>query len=192
MAKLHFRYGAMGSSKTAQALMTRFNYLERGRNVLLLKPDLDTRDGETTIKSRVGLAAEAVVLYPESDIFEIVSCYKPDVVILDEAQFVSEGHISQLRDIVSRYSIPVLCFGLRTDFQGKLFPGSKALFELADEIQEVRSICDCGANALINARFDSCGQIITEGDVVDVGGNEKYKALCWKCYQDAIKNKQPF
>ena len=112
--------------------------------------------------------------------------------ILDEAQFVSEGHIFQLRDIVSRYNIPVLCFGLRTDFQGKLFPGSKALFELADEIQEVRSICDCGANALINARFDSCGQIITEGDVVDVGGNEKYKALCWKCYQDAIKNKLPF
>ena len=192
MAKLHFRYGAMGSSKTAQALMTRFNYLERGRKVLLLKPALDTRDGKTIIKSRVGLAAEAVVLCPESDILEIVSLHRPDVVILDEAQFVSEEHIFQLRDIVSKYNIPVLCFGLRTDFQGKLFPGSKALFELADEIQEVRSICDCGANALINARFDSCGQIITEGDVVDVGGNEKYKALCWKCYQDAIKNKLPF
>lgn len=192
MAKLHFRYGAMGSSKTAQALMTRFNYLERGRRVLLLKPDLDTRDGETLIKSRIGLQAEAIVLTPESCILEIVSLHKPDVVILDEAQFVSEEHIFQLRDIVSRYNIPVLCFGLRTDFQGKLFPGSKALFELADEIQEVRSICDCGANALINARFDSCGQIITEGDVVDVGGNEKYKALCWKCYQDAIKNKLPF
>lgn len=191
MAKLHFRYGAMGSSKTAQALMTRFNYLEKGRNVWLLKPATDTRDGATVVKSRIGLEAEADVVESNDNILE-KHAYKTmydghlDVIIVDEAQFLTQEQVLQLRKIVSAYNTPVLCFGLRTDFQCKLFPGSKALFEVADEIQEVSSICQCGAKALVNARVDENGRIITEGDVVDIGGNEKYKGMCWTCYQRLV------
>ena len=183
MAKLHFRYGPMGSSKTAQVLMTRFNYLERGRSVLLMKPGTDTRDGVTTIKSRIGLSAEAIVINTIDDIAVQMAKHHADVIIVDEAQFLNREQVIQLRDIVSKYDIPVMCYGLRTDFQGLLFEGSKALFELADEIQEIPSICDCGGKAIINARFDEHGRIVTDGDVVDLGGNEKYKAVCWCCYQ---------
>lgn len=188
MAKLHFRYGPMGSSKTAQVLMTRFNYLERGRSVLLMKPSTDTRDGFTTIRSRIGLEAEATVICPGDDISVYMVKTDADVIIVDEAQFLNRDQVIQLRDIVSKYNIPVMCYGLRTDFKGQLFEGSKALFELADEIQEIPSICDCGEKAIINARFDQYGNIITSGDVVDLGGNEKYKAVCWSCYQKLIRN----
>jgi thymidine kinase len=113
--------------------------------------------------------------------------FNADVIIVDEAQFLNEWQVIQLRDIVSKYNIPVLCYGLRTDFKGKLFEGSKALFELADEIQEIPSICDCGEKAIINARFDTAGHIIIDGDVVELGGNEKYKAVCWSCFQKLQK-----
>lgn len=191
MAKLHFRYGAMGSSKTAQALMTRFNYLERGRKVWLLKPATDTRDGETVIKSRIGLEAEADVIQDNDNILEKhalkTMCEgRTDVIIVDEAQFLTEEQVIQLRNIVSTYNTPVLCFGLRTDFRCKLFPGSKALFEMADEVQEISSICQCGEKALVNARLNEKGEVITEGETVDIGGNEKYQAMCWKCYQNTI------
>lgn len=188
MAKLHFRYGPMGSSKTAQVLMTRFNYIERGRSVLLMKPSTDTRDGVATIRSRIGLEAEAIVVHPDDDISVYMVKTDADVIIVDEAQFLNRDQVIQLRDIVSKYNIPVMCYGLRTDFKGQLFEGSKALFELADEIQDIPSICDCGEKAIINARFDANGNIITSGDVVDLGGNEKYKAVCWSCYQKLIKN----
>ena len=187
MAKLHFRYGPMGSSKTAQVLMTRFNYLERGRSVLLMKPSTDTRDGTTTIKSRIGLVASATVIHPGDDISVYMVKANADVIIVDEAQFLNKEQVIQLRDIVSKYNIPVMCYGLRTDFQGNLFEGSKALFELADEIQDIPSICDCGEKAIINARFDAEGHIITDGNIVDLGGNEKYKAVCWSCYQKLLK-----
>lgn len=188
MAKLHFRYGPMGSSKTAQVLMTRFNYLERGRSVLLMKPSTDTRDGAAKIRSRIGLEANAVVIHPNDDISVHMVKTHADVIIVDEAQFLNKEQVVQLREIVSKYNIPVMCYGLRTDFQGNLFEGSKALFELADEIQDIPSICDCGEKAIINARFDSEGRIITNGDVVVLGGNEKYKAICWSCYRKLIKN----
>lgn len=187
MAKLHFRYGPMGSSKTAQVLMTRFNYLERGRKVLLMKPATDTRDGVTTIRSRIGLEADAIVIHPGDEISVYMAKHDADVIIVDESQFLNTEQVIQLRDIVSKYNIPVMCYGLRTDFKGKLFEGSKALFELADEIQEIPSICDCGGKAIINARFDCNGRIITDGSVVDLGGNEKYKAVCWSCYQKLRK-----
>ena len=187
MAKLHFRYGPMGSSKTAQVLMTRFNYLERGRKVLLMKPATDTRDGVTTIRSRIGLEADAIVIHPGDEISVYMAKHDADVIIVDESQFLNTEQVIQLRDIVSKYNIPVMCYGLRTDFKGKLFEGSKALFELADEIQEIPSICDCGGKAIINARFDCNGHIITDGNVVDLGGNEKYKAVCWSCFQKLQK-----
>ena len=192
MAKLYFKYGAMGSSKTAQVLITKFNYEERGMRVWLIKPATDTRDGTTIIKSRIGLQAEADVIKPNEDILErfMKRCKTTttDVVIVDECQFLSEEQILQLRKIVSLCGVPVLCFGLRTDFKCNLFPGSKALFALADEIEEVRSICKCGAKATVNARLDPMGNVITEGAQVEIGGNEKYESMCWRCYNDAKEN----
>ena len=197
MAKLYFKYGAMGSSKTANALMTRFNYIEKDKNVWLIKPAVDTRDDrvdkfgrkETVVKSRIGLEAIANVIEESdkiinkfNDIFE--ESPKIDAIIADEAQFFTESQILELRKIASCYDIPVFCFGLRTDFQGKLFHGSKALFELADSISEIKSICKCGNKAIINARFDSSGNVITEGEQVDIGGNEKYEGMCWSCWSE--------
>ena len=190
MAKLYYKYGAMGSSKTAQALMTKFNYEEKGKKVWLIKPSLDTRDGKTVIKSRIGLKAEASVIKPDTDVLDAYWLFPefeaPDVIIVDEAQFLTFNQIGQLRIIVSYHDIPVICFGLRTDFQGKLFEGSKALFELADSIAEIKSICKCGQKAIINARFDDNGKVIAEGPQICIGGNERYEALCFKCWCDAI------
>ena len=190
MAKLYFKYGTMGSSKTAQALMTKFNYEEKGKKVWLIKPSLDTRDGKTVIKSRIGLKAEASVIKPDTDVLDAYWLFPefeaPDVIIVDEAQFLTYNQIGQLRIIVSYHDIPVICFGLRTDFQGKLFEGSKALFELADSIAEIKSICKCGQKAIINARFDDNGKVIAEGPQICIGGNERYEALCFKCWCDAI------
>lgn len=190
MAKLYYKYGAMGSSKTAQALMTKFNYEEKGKKVWLIKPSLDTRDGKTVIKSRIGLKAEASVIKPDTDVLDAYWRFPeseaPDVIIVDEAQFLTYNQIGQLRIIVSYHDTPVICFGLRTDFQGKLFEGSKALFELADSIAEIKSICKCGNKAIINARFDDNGKVIAEGPQICIGGNEKYEALCFKCWCDAI------
>ena len=187
MNKLYFNYGPMGSAKTATALMKRFNFLERGMKAMLFKPSTDTRDGITTIKSRIGLEADAIVVHPNDNILSLMIENDVDVIIVDEAQFLTKAQIIQLRDIVSRYNIPVWCYGLRTDFRGELFEGSKALFELADDIHEIESVCDCGNKALINARFDESGNIIVDGNVVDIGGNEKYKAVCWKCYQKLLR-----
>lgn len=190
MAKLYFKYGTMGSSKTAQALMTKFNYEEKNKKVWLIKPSLDTRDGKTVIKSRIGLKAEASVIKPDTDILDAYWLFPeseaPDVIIVDEAQFLTYNQIGQLRIIVSYHDTPVICFGLRTDFQGKLFEGSKALFELADSIAEIKSICKCGQKAIINARLDDNGKVIAEGPQICIGGNEKYEALCFKCWCDAI------
>ena len=199
MAKLHFRYGTMGSSKSAQLLMTRFNYMEKGRIVWLIKPSVDTRDGKTIIKSRIGLEAEADVISPQDDIFMRFGAKcsssrgeRPQVVIVDECQFLTEEHVLQLRRIVSYYQIPVLCFGLRTDFRCRLFPGSKALFELADEIEEIKSICKCGDKATINARLNENGAVITEGEQIELGGNERYTSMCWKCYDYSADSGIPF
>lgn len=192
MAKLYFKYGAMGSSKTAQALITKFNYEEKGMNVLFVKPAVDTRDGKTIVKSRIGLSAEAVIVDKEENLFELVSLNKTytfaDVVIIDEAQFLTREQVEELRKLVDSFNIPVLCFGLRTDFKVKLFEGSKALFELADSISEIKSICKCGNKASVNARINNKGQIITEGDQIEMGGNEKYTSMCYKCYFDTIKH----
>ena len=183
MAKLYFKYGSMGSSKTAQALITKYNYEENGMRVWLIKPAADNRDGAIILKSRVGLQAPAEVVAPTADICAMFEERdEPDVIIVDECQFMSAEQIDQLRDIVDTKSIPVICFGLRTDFQSKLFPGSHRLFEVADTISEIKSICDCGAKATTNARIDSDGYIVTEGAQLFIGGNDSYVAMCHKCW----------
>ena len=184
MAKLYFKYGAMGSSKTAQALITKYNYEENGLRVWLIKPSADTRDGVCLLRSRIGLEAQVEVISPDADIrllFDARQKGACDVIIVDECQFMTPLQIDQLRSIVDEYNIPVMCFGLRTDFQTKLFPGSLRLMEVADTIQEIKTICDCGAKATVNARI-SDGYIVTEGAQVVLGGNDSYIAMCHKCY----------
>ena len=190
MAKLYFKYGAMGSSKTAQALITKYNYEENDLNVWLLKPSADARDGVRILRSRIGLEASAEIISPEMDIFrrfETEKLGQVDVIIVDECQFFTSRQIDQLREIVDAYNLPVMCFGLRTDFQTKLFPGSRRLMEVADTIQEIKTICDCGAKATVNARIDGEGHIVTQGAQVVLGGNDSYIAMCHKCYVRGIR-----
>ena len=181
---------ACGGSKTAQALITKYNYEENDLRVWLLKPSADIRDGAHTISSRIGLSAEADILTPEMDAYAWFreklegQC---DVIIVDECQFLTPEQIDQLRRIVDDCGIPVMCFGLRTDFQTKLFPGSLRLMEIADTIQEIKTICDCGAKATVNARIDSQGHIVTQGAQVFLGGNDSYIAMCHKCYVKGIQ-----
>lgn len=190
MAKLYFKYGAMGSSKTAQALITKYNYEENDMKVWLIKPSADTRDGQQILRSRIGLEAKVEVIPPDMDVqdrFEKTQAGHCDVIIVDECQFLTEAQIDQLRDIVDESNIPVMCFGLRTDFQTRLFPGSLRLMEVADTIQEIKTICDCGAKATVNARIDGEGHIVTQGAQVFLGGNDSYIAMCHKCYIRGIK-----
>ena len=190
MAKLYFKYGAMGSSKTAQALITKYNYEENDLKVWLIKPSADTRDGAQLLRSRIGLESMVEVIAPDVDVYarflgsRVRRC---DVIIVDECQFLTEEQIDQLRSIVDDHNIPVMCFGLRTDFQTRLFPGSRRLMEVADTIQEIKTICDCGAKATVNARIDGNGHIVTEGAQVVLGGNDSYIAMCHKCYVKGIR-----
>ena len=189
MEKLYFKYGAMGSSKTAQALITKYNYEENDMNVWLIKPSADTRDGVGLIRSRIGLEAECEVIAPDVDVFARFlgsQICRTDVIIVDECQFMTPRQIEQLRDIVNEHNIPVLCFGLRTDFQTKLFPGSRRLMELADVIEEIKTMCDCGCKATVNARING-GYIVTEGAQVVLGGNDCYIAMCHRCYVSGIR-----
>ena len=190
MAKLYFKYGAMGSSKTAQALITKYNYEENDLSVWLIKPSADTRDGEQILRSRIGLQATVEVIPPERDVYQVFQDTrqgKCDVIIVDECQFMTSRQIDQLRGIVNDFNVPVLCFGLRTDFQTHLFPGSHRLMEVADTIQEIKTMCDCGAKATVNARIDGRGHIVTEGAQVVLGGNDSYIAMCHKCYIRGIR-----
>ena len=189
MAKLYFKYGAMGSSKTAQALITKYNYEENDLSVWLIKPSADTRDGAAILRSRIGLEAQVDIMTPGIDIQKLFAETKLgncDVIIVDECQFLLPEQIDQLRAIVNDFSVPVLCFGLRTDFQTKLFPGSLRLMELADCIEEIKTMCDCGAKATVNARI-SDGYIDTEGAQVVLGGNDCYIAMCHRCYIHGIR-----
>jgi len=189
MAKLYFKYGAMGSSKTAQALITKFNYEERGMRVLLMKPAIDNRDGEFILRSRVGLECECLAVAKESDVTGLFreKGSGVNVIIADEAQFFTPEQIDGFRRIVDEYNIPVLCFGLRTDFLTHLFPGSARLFEVADSISEIKTICSCGAKATVNARIGTDGRIVTKGRQIFLGGNDRYLAMCHKCWTERIK-----
>ncbi len=191
MAKLYFKYGAMGSSKSAQALITQFNYEEVGMSVWLIKPSIDDRDGADVIRSRIGLERHAQVITPEDDIYAAFErTGGADVIIADEAQFFTPEQIDQLRAIVDEKDVPVLCFGLRTDFLTHFFPGARRLMELADSLTEIKTICACGSKATVNARLDETGRIVTEGGQILLGGNDRYIAMCHRCWKKAIREQQ--
>ena len=191
MAKLYFKYGAMGSSKSAQALITKFNYEELGMTVWLIKPSVDTRDGADIVRSRIGLEAHAQIITPEMNIEEEYKAVgEHDVIIADEAQLFTPEQIEQLRTLVDEKDLPVLCFGLRTDFLTHFFPGAQRLMELADSLTEIKTVCECGRKATVNARIDSEGKIVTEGGQIFLGGNDSYIAMCHKCWKRKIKEQK--
>ena len=183
MAKLFFRYGAMGSSKTANALMVCYNYEERGQNVILAKPAIDTRDGVHTVHSRIGLSRECILLDDLCNKMTPEEIKAYNAIVVDEAQFASAEEVDYLAYIVDELRVPVICYGLRADFQNKLFPGSERLLALADEIQEIKTICWCGAAAKCNARYNENG-IVREGAQVMLGANDSYIALCRKHFKE--------
>ena len=187
MTRLYFRYGAMGSSKTANALITKFNYEERGMKVWLIKPAIDTRDGADVVRSRIGLEAKAYVATPDINLFDAFQAQGDfDVVIADESQFFTAKQIDELRRIVDELEVPVLCYGLRTDFLTHLFEGSRRLFEVADSIVEIKTVCSCGNKATVNARIDEHGKVVTEGGQILLGGNDSYIAMCHACWKKQI------
>ncbi len=192
MAKLYFKFGAMGCSKTAQALITKFNYEERNMKAVLLKPAIDNRDGADIVKSRIGLYERAVAVKEDENLYELYNTRFPDcdAVIVDECQFLTPEQVDQLSLITMEKDVPVLCFGLSTDFTTHLFPGSKRLFEIAESITEIKSVCTCGAKATVNARLDDKGEVVTSGSQVCIGGNGRYVAMCRKCWLKRINSQK--
>ena len=179
MAKLYFRYGAMGSSKTANAVMVQYNYQERGRKVLMLKPKLENRDGATIVRSRCGLEAQCRFVEELGEIsLDGIEC-----VIVDESHFLTAEQVKQLVDIVDERDIPVICYGLRSDFRGELFEGSRELLRWADTIEEIKTICWCGRKATFNARVQN-GHIVREGEQIMMGGNSAYVILCRRHWRE--------
>ena len=183
MAKLYFRYGVMGSSKTANALMVRYNYEERGRGALLVKPEIDQRDGAKFVASRMGLS-HPCIYFSEMRTMPEEELKKYACVIVDEAQFLSREEVQFLVHIVDDWNIPVICYGLRADFSGQLFSGSQELLATADIIEEVKTICWCGKKATCNARFDKDGKVLREGEQVVLGANDQYIGLCRKHWRE--------
>lgn len=181
MAKLYFKYGVMGSAKTAEALMTRYRYEEVGQKALLCKADMDTRDGATIIKSRIGLEGECLLLSELKNI-ENEKLKSYDAIIVDEVQFADPSEIDFLSDIVDDLNVPVICYGLKADFKNQLFPGSKRLLEIADKIEEIKTVCWCGKKAICNTRYNKNG-IVREGNQVELGSNDNYVSLCRKHYK---------
>ncbi len=187
MNKLYFKYGAMGSSKTAQALMCRFNYVQKGFNVLLAKPSIDTRSSK--VKSRIGLEADCETFSKNENLIDFFENFnkkqKIDVFIIDEAQFMTKEQVNELKEI--SLNIPVLCYGLLTNFKTELFEGSKRLVELSDSLMEIKSVCRCGRKATVNARFVN-GKITTTGEEVSIGADEMYEGMCYNCFKKELNN----
>lgn len=188
IGKLYFRYGTMGSAKTAMLLTTAYNFEERGMAYMCFKPMVDTRDKKNVIRSRIGIERECGWIYPETDMFTVVkdifeeTLDLPEWILIDEAQFLTEAQVDQLARVVDDYGVNVICYGLRTDFRTRLFEGSRRLFEIADTIDEIKSTCSCGRKTIVNARIDGKGEIITEGAQVEIGGNDRYMSVCRKCW----------
>ena len=189
IGKLYFRYGTMGSAKTAMLLTTAYNFEERGVAYMCLKPVTDTREKKNVIRSRIGIERACKWIYPETDLYEMIMVIfeqtlgVPEWLLVDEAQFLTEEQVDQLARVVDDYGCNVMCYGLRTDFKTHLFAGSRRLFEIADSIEEVKSTCSCGRKTIVNARIDCNGEIITEGEQVEIGGNERYISVCRKCWR---------
>ena len=183
MAQLYFKYGVMGSSKTANALMVRYNYEERGQEALLVKPEIDQRDGAKFVASRMGLS-HPCIYFSEMRTMAEAELKKYACVIVDEAQFLSREEVQFLVHIVDDWNVPVICYGLRADFSGQLFPGSQELLATADIIEEVKTICWCGKKATCNARFDKDGNVLREGEQVVLGANDQYIGLCRKHWRE--------
>lgn len=190
MSKVYFYYSAMNAGKSTVLLQSSYNYHERGMHTLLFIPAIDTRAGVGRIQSRIGLSADAMALQPDENIFAHVkgahAAQPVACVLIDEAQFLTRPQVEQLTDVSDHLGIPVLCYGLRTDFQGQLFPGSAALLALADNLIELKTICHCGRKATMNLRVGPDGRAVREGAQVEIGGNERYVAMCRRHYKDAL------
>lgn len=180
----------MGSAKTAMLLTTAYNFEERGMGYMCFKPVTDTREKKNVIRSRIGIERACTWIYPDTDLFAQLAEMDdregslPGWLLIDEAQFLSEAQVDQLALLVDTYGINVICYGLRTDFRTHLFEGSRRLFEIADTIDEIKSTCSCGRKTVVNARIDSRGDIVTVGEQVEIGGNDRYMAVCRKCWRN--------
>ena len=187
--KLYFRYGTMGSAKTALLLTTAYNFEERHVDYMCLKPVIDTREATNVIRSRIGIERQCRWIYQNTNLYEFArDLYRTegrivDWYLIDEAQFLSEAQVDQLSRIVDDIGSNVVCYGLRTDFKSHLFEGSRRLFEIADTIDEIKSTCNCGHKTIINARIDAQGNILSEGAQVEIGGNDRYVAVCRRCWR---------
>jgi thymidine kinase len=186
MAQLYFYYGAMNAGKSTTLLQASFNYRERGMTTMLWTAAVDDRAGSGRIGSRIGLEADAQVFTAHTDLFAAVEKAPPSCVLVDEAQFLSARQVEQLAAVVDRLGVPVLAYGLRTDFQGALFPGSERLLAIADKLVELKAVCHCGRKAVMNLRVDASGVAVTTGAQTEIGGNDRYVALCRRHWQDAV------
>ncbi|RVK25856.1 thymidine kinase [Sinorhizobium meliloti] len=193
MSKLYFSYATMNAGKSTLLLQAAYNYQERGMRVVMLIAAFDDRAGQGRIASRIGLESEAIPFRAEDDLHGLIERLNGDgsgeiaCVFVDEAQFLGEDQVWQLARVADRLGIPVMAYGLRTDFQGKLFPGSMALLAIADELREVRTICHCGRKATMVVRLGGRGKVMREGAQVDVGGNEKYVSYCRRHWDDRMR-----
>lgn len=201
--KLYFRYGTMGSAKTALLLTTAYNFEERGLSYLCMKPAVDNREGRNVIRSRIGIERACHWIYRETDVWQMIRglCDEAGAVIewilVDEAQFLSAEQVDQLARVVDEFGSNVVCYGLRTDFRSRLFEGSRRLFEIADTIDEIKSTCTCGRKTIVNARIDAAGDFVEQGAQVEIGGDDRYIAVCRKCWRDrrisqSLRNSLPF
>lgn len=193
MAKLYFSYATMNAGKSTLLLQASYNYQERGMRVVMLIAAFDDRGGAGRISSRIGLDAHAIPFHGDDDLYGLIEKLHGDgggkiaCVFVDEAQFLNEEQVWQLARVADRIGIPVMAYGLRTDFQGKLFPGSMALLAIADELREVRTICDCGRKATMVVRLDGQGNVVRQGAQIEVGGNEKYVSYCRRHWEDKMR-----
>lgn len=201
--KLYFRYGTMGSAKTALLLTTAYNFEERKMTYACLKPVVDTREKENVIRSRIGIERKCMWIYPDTDLYLLAqelfeqTMTVIDWFLIDEAQFLSADQVDQLARVVDDYGSNVICYGLRTDFRTRLFEGSRRHFEIADTIDEIKSTCSCGRKTIVNARIDAAGDFVTDGNQVEIGGDDRYIAVCRKCWRNkrieqSVRDALPF
>ena len=198
MSKFYFKFSPMEAGKSAMLLIEAYNFEKRNINILCMKPSIDNRESIDKISSRIGIEKECFVIYPNYDIYAIVKKIislnennnKLQWILVDESQFLNSEQVGQFRAIVDDFDINVMCYGLRTDFQTHLFEGSKRLFELADDIDELKISCSCGRKAIFNARFNENGELVANGEQILIGGEDKYKPICSKCYREELNKMQ--